>query len=78
MQHLKIAEQELTAREKGSYAQLIPLTPSTSFSMTSGGGRKEERALMYVILSKIPKLFEYDDDLSSFLSQRSRWVGLDS
>ena len=76
MQHLKIAEQELTAKEKGSYAQLIPLTPSTSFSMTSGGGRKEERALMYVILSRIPKLYEYDDDLSSFLRQDvDGWFG---
>lgn len=73
MQHLKIVEQELAAREKNSYAQLIPLTPSTSFSMTSGGGRKDERALMYVILSRIPKLSEYYDDLSSFLSQGVDW-----
>ena len=73
MQHLKIAEQELTARKRGSYAQLIPLTPSTSFSMTSGGGRKEERALMYVILSRIPQLSEHDDTLSSFLSQGVDW-----
>lgn len=69
MQHLKIAEQENNAKNNGSYVQLIPLTPSTSFSMTNGGGTKEERALMYVILCKIPTLAGYLKELSTFLSQ---------
>lgn len=32
MQHLKIAEQEYSAKKNKSYAQLIPLTPSTSLA----------------------------------------------
>ena len=56
MQHLKIAEQEYLSKKNKSYAQLIPLTPGTSFSMTNGGGTKEERALMYAVLKRIPAL----------------------
>lgn len=68
MQHLIIAEQEHFARSSGALAQLIPLTPSTSFSMTSGGGTKEERALMYVILKRVDSLKRYRDELSRFMS----------
>ena len=69
MQHLKIAEQEYSAKKNKSYAQLIPLTPSTSFSMTSGGGTKEERALMYVLLKRIPALQRYLSEINTFVSQ---------
>ena len=42
MQHLKIFEQENNQSIKDKFVQLIPLTPSTSFSMTSGCGSVEE------------------------------------
>lgn len=71
MQHLKIAQQEYMSKRRELPAQIIPLTPSTSFSMTNGGGTKQERALMYVILSRIPELQEYLPQISSFVSQ---WV----
>ena len=62
MQHLKIAYQEYSSKKSKSFVQLIPLTPGTSFSMTNGGGTKDERALMYAILMRI----------SSFLSMLKR------
>lgn len=73
MQHLKIAEQEYSSKKNKSYAQLIPLTPSTSFSMTNGGGTKEERALMYAILTRIPALQSYLPEINSFISQGVNW-----
>lgn len=73
MQHLKIAEQEYSSKKNRSYAQLIPLTPSTSFSMTNGGGTKEERALMYAILMRIPALEDYLPEIYSFISQGVNW-----
>lgn len=69
MQHLKIAEQECSAKKNNVYAQLIPLTPSTSFSMTNGGGTKDERALMYAILKRIPVLHDYLPEINIFISQ---------
>ncbi len=69
MQHLIIAEQEHDAITREALAQLIPLTPSTSFSMTSGGGTKEERALMYVILRRLKSLKQYSEELSQFMSR---------
>lgn len=69
MQHLKIAEQEYSSKKNQSYAQLIPLTPSTSFSMTNGGGTKEERALMYAILMRIPALADYLPEINTFVSR---------
>ena len=56
MQHLKIAQQELDPELKNDYIQLIPLTPDTSFRMTTGGGVVGERALMFAVLSKMPEL----------------------
>ena len=47
MQHLKITEQENDPQIKEGFIQLIPLTPETSFRMTTGGGSVQERALMY-------------------------------
>ena len=73
MQHLKIAEQEYSSKKNRSYAQLIPLTPSTSFSMTNGGGTKEERALMYAILMRIPALEDHLPEIYSFISQGVNW-----
>ena len=69
MQHLRIAEQDNKTKQKGASAQLSPSTPGTSFSMTNGGGTKDERALMYVILRRIDSLSQYSDELSQFMSR---------
>ena len=68
MQHLRIAEQDNQTKQKGAFAQLIPLTPGTSFSMTNGGGTKDERALMYVILKRIPALSRFSGEIGRFMS----------
>ena len=65
MQHLKIYESAGTGH---AYSQLIPLTPATSFSMTSGCGNQAERALMYAHLRRLPAFAEYQDRLSAFLA----------
>ena len=52
MQHLNIFMQESDLKLYKSYVQLIPLTPDTSFRMTSGTGSADERALMYAILRR--------------------------
>lgn len=66
MLHLKIAEQESDEQLREGYIQLIPLTPGTSFQMTSGGGTVSERALMFAILTRIPKIAKYREDLENF------------
>ena len=53
MQHLKIYQHQGTDH---NYQQLIPLTPSTSFSMTGGCGNQSERALMLALLKRHPAL----------------------
>lgn len=55
MQHLNIFRQENDTELLNRYIQLIPLTPDTSFRMTSGAGIVSERALMYAILRRILK-----------------------
>ena len=54
MQHLVAFENEQYAKGTGQYIQLIPLTPGTSFHVTSGGGIVQERALMYEVLRQHP------------------------
>lgn len=53
MQHLKIFEQENDSEILQRYIQLIPLTPSTSFNITSGCGSVDERALMFSLLKRM-------------------------
>ena len=67
MQHLKITQQELDPDLRDGYIQLIPLTPDTSFRMTSGGGTANERALMYAILRRMPEFGESLTELKRFL-----------
>ena len=55
MQHLRIAEQENDPNVLNGYVQIIPLTPETSFRMTSSKGLRSERALIYVILKRMLK-----------------------
>lgn len=63
MQHLKITQQENDETVLENYIQLIPLTPDTSFRMTSGTGNVSERALMYAILRRVPWLSVYENEL---------------
>lgn len=63
MQHLKIFRQEHDPELLSQYIQLIPLTPDTSFRMTSGAGSVEERALMFAILRRLPELKQHLKDL---------------
>lgn len=77
MQHLTIFEQENDPVIKNSFIQLIPLTPDTSFRMTSGAGTVYERALMYAILRRIPSLKNYSSELEYAMEDvaRSSWRG---
>ena len=56
MQHLNIFNQENDIELLNGYIQLIPLTPDTSFRMTTGAGTVLERALMFAILRRLPEL----------------------
>lgn len=77
MLHLKIAEQESDEKLWEGYIQLIPLTPGTSFQMTNGGGTVSERALMFAILTRVPEIAEYRDELEKFFIYyaESAWTG---
>lgn len=59
MQHLNIFRQENDEKLLRNYIQLIPLTPDTSFRITSGTGSVEERALMHAILKRLPEIQNY-------------------
>ncbi len=63
MQHLNIFNQENDNDLLSRYIQLIPLTPDTSFRITSGAGTVSERALMFAILRRLPFLSEYIAEL---------------
>ena len=65
MQHLKIYQNR---NSNHSYEQLIPLTPATSFSMTSGCGNQEERALMYAHIRRLPAFKGFRSQLSRFFA----------
>ena len=67
MQHLKITEQENDPQIKEGFIQLIPLTPETSFRMTTGGGSVQERALMYAILRRMPDFKGNATSLEKFM-----------
>lgn len=60
MQHLKIYEQNKEANK--SLIQLISLTPSTSFNVTStsNGGLADERALIYSFVTRLSFLKKYN------------------
>lgn len=75
MQHLKIFEQDNDQSIKDKYIQLIPLTPSTSFSMTSGCGSVGERALIFMVLREMPMFQHHLEELEVILidSATSGW-----
>lgn len=65
MQHLIICQQETNQELRDGYIQLIPLTPGTSFQMTTGGGTVNERALMFAILLRMQELSEWLPELET-------------
>lgn len=75
MQHLTIREREakLVAHENGEMGEIIiPLTPSTSFSLRgSSKGNANERALIVTILGRFDELSKYQRQLSKLFQDRS-------
>lgn len=71
MQHLNIFMQENDTELLDRYIQLIPLTPDTSFRMTSGAGTVAERALMFTILKRVPELYDYLRQLDITMKDRA-------
>ena len=67
MQHINIFNQENDPHLVEKYIQLIPLTPDTSFRMTQGAGKKEERALMYAVLKDMNCVYGKDAELKEAL-----------
>lgn len=65
MQHFSLERQMKTFKDKEEYGEgkmpelLIPLTPGTSFNMTSALGSMPERALLYNL---VVKMEEFKDD----------------
>ena len=74
MQHLKIYQ---NAGRNHEFEQLIPLTPATSFNMTSGCGNQEERALMYAHLKRLECFKDISAALSKFMAHDAEkyWAG---
>ena len=66
VQHLSIFLQEAKLKGKGMI-QLIPLTPDTSFHMTTGCGLMWERAVIFEVLSNIPELEKYNRPLEKIM-----------
>lgn len=66
VQHLSIFLQEAKLKGKG-LIQLIPLTPDTSFHMTTGCGLMWERAVIFEVLSNIPELEKYNRPLEKIM-----------
>lgn len=66
MQHLTLARERGDAELLSRYIQITPLTPDTSFSISSGTGTMHERALMCAVLA-------YDERLSR---ESGRYEGL--
>lgn len=69
MQHLAIAREKGDSLLKQRYVQITPLTPSTSFSMTTGTGTLYERALMLAVL-------QYDERFNASSGRRANLADL--
>ena len=72
MQHLNIFLQENDDELLKNFIQLIPLTPDTSFRLTSGEGMVEERALMFAILRRVPELQGLVKELEVLMRYQAR------
>ena len=71
MQHLAIFKQENNPEVRQNYIQLIPLTPETSFRMSTGSGLVNERALMFALLKQLPDLKDYLSELEEIMKGRA-------
>lgn len=70
MQHLILQERKMQQEGKNGTElpqQLIPLTPSTSFSITGGPGNANERALIFAILKEMDEFAGKRERLSLLL-----------
>ncbi len=80
MQHLKIAKQNYDKDAKRRFVLIIPLTPETSFKVKSGWGTGAERALMCVILCRMPEFAQYkgalEANLKKGIQRVDRWKDL--
>lgn len=79
MQHLILQERKIQQEAKSGSSlpqQLIPLTPSTSFSITGGAGNGAERALIYAILKEMEEFKGKEKRLSKLL--KTIYMGQDS
>ena len=75
MQHLNIFKQENDTKVLNNYIQLIPLTPQTSFKVSNSQGTINERALIYTILKRVPRLKTYSEQLEEiFRFGTSSWA----
>ena len=72
MQHLYITKANQEIRDKAAHGEMpesiIPLTPSTSFRLKTSQGTVYERALMFVLLSKMDQCKGFIKELSRLLS----------
>ncbi len=78
MQHLLLAETNLENREKtargGMPESIIPLTPATSFSLSTGKGTVFERGLMLDLLLRMPEFRQHDEKLREFFRCGVKWM----
>lgn len=65
MQHLKLARERGDEELRARFIQITPLTPGTSFSISSGTGAMHERALILAVLA-------YDERLGKESGRYSR------
>jgi hypothetical protein len=75
MQHLILQERKMLQESKrgiGLPQQLIPLTPSTSFSVTGGSGNAYERALIFAIIKDMEEFSSHKRRLSYLLKTSNK------
>ena len=75
MQHLILQERKMLQESKrgiGLPQQLIPLTPSTSFSVTGGPGNAYERALIFAIIKDMEEFSSHKRRLSYLLKTSNK------
>ena len=75
MQHLKLAKERGDEKLRARFIQITPLTPGTSFSISSGTGTMHERALILAVLAydeRLGKTSGRYDRLSELMWDRRR------
>lgn len=80
MTHLEISKRQKRQRDQIQECMpelIIPLTPATSFGSIFSEGTKEERALMFIHLSRLERLAQISDNLSVYMSNGVKnWTSL--